>query len=263
MYVLSKLFDVVVTPSAVLLLLCVAGILLTLRRTAPRWAKRFLVAGVGGLLAFAVLPVGTWMMRPLENRFAMPEPMPDRVDGIIVLGGAISVDRSIDRRGPVLNDAAGRMTTFIAMAHRYPQARLVFSGGNADPFVTKTSEAEIARSFFRDIGLGSREILYEVESRNTYENALYSHRLVKPRPAERWLLVTSAADLPRAVGCFRGTGWSVIAIPADYHTLHGGAGAPPGLTHGLREADWAAHEWIGLVYYWLRGWTPTLFPGSA
>ena len=263
MYVLSKLFDVVVTPSSVLLLLCLAGLLLTLRRTAPRWAKRLLIAGVGGLFAFSILPLGTWMLRPLESRFAMPSPMPDHVDGIIVLGGAISVDRSVDRGAPMLNDAAGRMTTFVAMAHRYRRARLVFSGGNADPFVVKTSEAGIARRFFREMGLETRTILYESQSRNTYENALYSQRLVRPRLGERWLLVASAADLPRAVGCFQRVGWPVVPIPSDYHTPRDDLGFVPGLLRGLRDADRAAHEWIGLMYYRLRGWTPALFPGPA
>lgn len=263
MYILSKLIDLVVTPSAILPLLCAVGLLLTLRRIAPHWARRFLVVGIGGLLAFAVLPLGTWMMRPLEDRFSMPDPMPDRVDGIIVLGGAISVDQSVDRNTTALNDAAGRMTAFATLAHRYPHARLVFSGGNADPFVVKTSEAAIARSFFAGMGLETRAILYESESRNTHENALYSRRLVKPRPSERWLLVTSAVDLPRAVGCFRGVGWPVIAIPSDYHTLRNRSGFAPGLVHGFRAADWAVHEWIGLLYYRVRGWTPALFPGPA
>lgn len=263
MYILSKLFDLVVTPSAILPLLCAIGLLLTLRRTAPRWSRRFLIVGVGGLLVFAVLPLGTWMMRPLEDRFSMPAPMPNDVDGIIVLGGGISVDRSVDRDTPTLNDAAGRMTAFVALAYRYPHARLVFSGGNADPFVVKTSEAVIARTFFRDIGLGSRDMLYETESRNTFENAVYSRRLVKPRAGQRWLLVTSAVDMPRAVGCFRGVGWPVIAIPSDYHTLRSRSGFAPGLVHGLRDADWAMHEWLGLLYYRLRGWTPALFPGPT
>lgn len=261
MYILSKLLDLVITPSVVLPLLCTVGLLLTLRRTALHCAKWCLVLGIGGLLAFAILPLGSWMMRPLEDRFSMPDPMPADVDGIVVLGGGISVDRSVDRNAPLLNDAGGRMTAFVALAHRYPRARLVFSGGNADPFVVKTSEAAIARSFFRGMGLGTRDIVYEAKSRNTYENALNTRRLVKPRPGERWLLVTSAVDMPRAVGCFRGVGWPVIAFPSDYHTLRGSSGFLPGLVHGLRQADWAMHEWMGLLYYRVRGWTPALFPG--
>ncbi len=263
LFILSKLFEVIATPGAVLVLVSAVGVVLTLRRSSSPWARRLLVVGVGGLLAFAVLPLGSWMIRPLETRFPMPRPMPDRVDGIIVLGGAVSVDRSTEWGRPVLNDAADRMTTFMAMARRYPKARLVFAGGNGDPFDAGKSEAEIARGFFDEMGMGPRGIVYETKSRNTHENALYARRLVKPGRGETWLLVATAADLPRAVGCFRSVGWPVIGIPSNYRALRRGWGLLPGLVHGLRNADWAAHEWIGLVYYRLRGWTPALFPGPA
>jgi uncharacterized SAM-binding protein YcdF (DUF218 family) len=263
LFILSKLSDVITAPSDVLLLASVAGVVLTLRRPSSRWPRRLLVAGVGGLLAFAVLPLGSWMIRPLETRFPMPDPMPAHVDGIIVLGGAISVDRSIAWRRPVLNDAAERMTTFIAMAHRYRNARLLFTGGNADPFHPKASEAQIAGHMFDELGMKDRNIIYEARSRNTHENALYSRRLVNPRPGETWLLVTTAADLPRAVGCFRAVDWPVIAIPSNYRSFRRGSDLLPGLVEGFRSADWAMHEWIGLLYYRLRGWTPTLFPGPG
>jgi uncharacterized SAM-binding protein YcdF (DUF218 family) len=222
---------------------------------------RLLIVGVVGLCAFAVLPLGSWMIRPLEGRFPMPDPMPAQVDGIIVLGGAVSVDRSIAWRVPVLDDSADRMTTFLAMAHRYPKARLMFTGGNADPFVAKASEADIARRFFQSVGLD--RVVYEARSRNTHENALFSKKLANPARGETWLVVTSAADLPRAVGCFRAVGWNVIGIPSNYRASRGWREPMPGLVRGLRRADWAMHEWIGLVYYRLRGWTSSLFPGPT
>lgn len=263
LFILSKLFDMVAVPSAVLVLLSAIGVLLTLRRSSSAWAQRLLVIGVGGLLAFAVLPLGSWMIRPLETRFPMPDPMPTHVDGVIVLGGAISVERSTSWGQPVLNDAADRMTTFTAMARRYPGARLVFTGGNADPFNANKSEAEIARHLFNDFGMAGRGVVYEAKSRNTHENALYTERLVHPGRGETWLLVTTAADLPRAVGCFRRVGWPVVGIPTNYRSSPGGSELLPGLVRGLRTADWAVHEWIGLVYYRIRGWTPSLFPGPA
>lgn len=259
LYILARLFDEVARPSTILPLLAVIGLVLTLRRPASRRGRGLLIAGVGGLAAVAVLPVSTWMLRPLEDRFPAPQAMPQRVDGIVVLGGAISLARSTDRGTPELTRAAGRMTAFAALAHRYPNARLVFTGGNADPFAKKTSEADVARVFFA--GLGLTGVRYEERSRNTHENALFSLQMMHPKPDEKWLLVTSAADLPRAIGSFRGAGWSVIAYPADYHTLRHRTAFLPGLADGLCDLDWAVHEWIGLFYYRLRGWTPVLFPG--
>lgn len=258
-YIVSKIFDLIFCPSALLLLCSVLGGWLTLRRAESLWGRRLLVVGVGGLMAFATLPLGEWMMQPLEERF--PPAQLDHVDGIIVLGGAPAVGRSVNRGMPLMGDTADRMTSFVALARRYPQARLIFSGGNSDPFSNGTPEATIAGLFFDDMGLDPTRITFEGASRNTHENAVLSQRLMQPKPGEQWLLVTSAADMPRAVGCFRAAGWPVIAMPTNYKTLHNASRFVPGLLQGLRLADWASHEWIGLVYYRLHGWTPSLFPG--
>jgi len=260
-FVLSKIFSVVAQPSFVLLLLCAIGLLLTLWRGRSRWADGLLIAGIGGVATCAILPVGTWLLRPLEDRFAPPSPMPAQVDGIVVLGGAIEADKSDNRGMPALNIRAGRMTEFVALARRYPRAQLLFSGGSDELFPTPPTEADVARRFFAQMGLSADRVIFEGKSRNTHENALFSRRLVSLKPGQRWLLVTSAADMPRAVGCFRAAGWRVTAYPSDYRTYRGRAGFLPGLLDGLTNTDWAVHEWAGLLYYRLRGWTSSFFPG--
>jgi len=260
LYVLARLFDMVIAPSVLLLLLCVAGLALTLRDR-PVWGMRLVIAGVAGFMVIALTPLGAWLLRPLEDRFPPPSPLPERVDGIISLGGAINVGLTQDRGRPALNDSAARMTDFVALARRYPRARLVFAGGNASIVPGPITEAQVARVFYGELGIDPRRMVFEHRSRNTHENALFAKAIVHPKSGQHWLLVTTAADLPRAVGAFRGVGWSVTAVPADYHTPTGAGGWAPGLVTGLRNADWAMHEWIGLVYYRLRGWSPALLPG--
>jgi uncharacterized SAM-binding protein YcdF (DUF218 family) len=167
----------------------------------------------------------------------------------------------VNRDMPLLNEAGDRMRVFVMLARRYPKARLAFAGGNGAPFAAKATEAQIARRFADEMGLDPSRIAYESKSRNTHENAAFAKPIVRPRPGERWLLVTSAADLPRAVGSFRAVGWQVTGYPSNYHTMHGRSHFLPGVVEGLKLADWAAHEWTGLVYYRLRGWTPSLYPG--
>jgi uncharacterized SAM-binding protein YcdF (DUF218 family) len=259
-YGVSKIFWWFIQPGTLLLILCVAGAVSVCWRPRQCVGRVVLIAGVAGLVACAWLPLGTWLLRPLENRFPPPLRLPSHVDGFILLGGAIELRDSLARGTPVLNLRAGRMTAFVALARRYPVARLVFSGGNPDPFAKGLTEAEVARTFFLSMGLDPWRMVFESNSRNTRENALYSRQLVKPAPHQVWILVTSAADMPRAIGCFRAVGWQVIPFPVDYHAAPTGAGRAPGLAAGLEEVGWAAHEWIGLLYYRWRGWTPQLFP---
>ena len=58
--------------------------------------------------------------------------------------------------------------------------------------------------------------MLEDQSRNTRENAIFTRRLVDPKPGERWLLVTSAWHMPRAIGVFRKAGFEIEAFPVDY-----------------------------------------------
>jgi uncharacterized SAM-binding protein YcdF (DUF218 family) len=113
-------------------------------------------------------------------------------------------------------------------------------------------------------GIPRQRVLLEDRSRNTYENALFTRELVKPKPGQRWLLVTSAWHMPRAVGCFRRVGFPVEAYPVDWHTwprLHWSLSRSFG--GGLAGLDTAVHEWLGLLAYRVTGRTSALFPAPA
>jgi uncharacterized SAM-binding protein YcdF (DUF218 family) len=100
---------------------------------------------------------------------------------------------------------------------------------------------------------------------NTAENALFAKQLVAPKQGERWLLITSAMHMPRAIGAFRKADFPVEACPVDYQTA-GPAElwTPPGsLLAGVGKLDLAVHEWLGLAVYWATGRTDSLFPGPA
>ena len=103
--------------------------------------------------------------------------------------------------------------------------------------------------------------MFEDRSRNTHENAVFSHALAQPKPGETWVLITSAFHMPRAVGAFRRAGWTVVPYPVDYALEPD----PPmswqmdflGAMGTLRSA---VHEWTGLAAYRLTGKTDALFP---
>ena len=258
--VYARLADVLTRPSLLLLLAAVIGLLL-LWAGRRRSARIWLTIGVGGYLCVLVLPVDEWALAPLENRFPQVTAPPAHVDGIIVLGGAVRVGITEAHGIPALNSAAERMTEFVALARRYPDARLAFTGGNASLLPGRLTEADVARMLFDELGVPPQRVVYENRSRNTWENAVYLKRLLGPRPGQTWLLVTTAADMPRAVGVFRRVGWDVLPWPVNYMTGSGTARLElGGLGEDLTQLDWAAHEWVGLLAYRLLGRTETLFP---
>ena len=256
---LSKILGALAEPlNTILLLLLVATLLLWRGRArAGRW---LLTATVAVLSLIMVLPISNLLLTPLEQRFPQLDPLPAKVDGIVMLGGAQQPRLTRAYGQPAMNDHAERMTTFLALARRYPEARLLFSGGSGDIRHPEAGEADTVRLFLEQQGFDASRVQYESRSRNTYENALYSKALVKPQANETWLLVASAGDVPRSIGVFRAVGWQVTPFPCDYNALPLEWTPSFSLLDSLKGVDYALHEWIGLLAYYLTGKSSSIFP---
>lgn len=260
-FILSKIFEVVAAPVNFALLAGALGVALSFTRR----ARLGRLIGGGVLLFLLILgftPLPSLLAVPLEERFPAPPEDASAPAGVIILGGAVNEELSAIRHSVTLNDAAERIVEAIALKSRYPKARFIFSGGSAALFGSEHSEADTIARFWRETGVDRGDIVYENRSRNTLENAIYTRDLAKPRDGERWLLVTSAMHMPRAVGVFRKAGFDVVAWPVDYRT----SGDPwrvnfRSASTNFALAENAFHEWVGLLAYRLTGKTGALFPG--
>ncbi len=247
-------------PGLALLGLTMAALGLHRVGTSLAWAG--VLATLSGLT-----PIANWALLPLEQRFPALVGDVRPVDGIIVLSGGIDLTTSRTRRRLELNDAGERITALVELAHRFPQARLVYSGG--DPSRSggrvRAPEAVLAAAYLERVGIAPARLTIETGSRTTAENAFEVRKLLTPRPGERWLLVTSAWHMPRAVGAFRRVGLELEPFPVDFRT------AGPFATRftfghaadGLHQLDVAAKEWAGLLFYHLTGRSDALFPAPA
>jgi len=251
-YVAAKLVQFVLLPSNICMLLGLAGLILYGMHRRKTGA-RLLVAAVVALCVIGVTPVGLILTLPLENRF--PQWRPDGIDptGIIVLGGVISPAVSRARHEVALSGAAERITTAVTLARRFPDSRIVFAGD---------VESVFARRILEDLGVPASRIVLERRSRNTADNAVFTKQLLQPQPGQRWLLVTSAIHMPRAVGAFRKAGFPVEPVPVDYTTTDWSTIwlMPDSLLAGIDRTDVAVHEWLGLIGYRLTGRSSALFP---
>jgi uncharacterized SAM-binding protein YcdF (DUF218 family) len=259
-FILSKTVALLLVPSNLIAIIGVAGLLLM----ATRWrrAGRRLTIAAGVLLAVAGLfPLGAILNHALESRFPSWDPARGAPDGIVVLGGAILPKLSLDYGMPAVSGDAGRILAIAKLARAYPKARIIYSGGDPSLLGNKPAEAQFLMPLLDDFGIARDRVTLESRSRNTAENAVYSKEIARPKPGERWLLVTSAQHMPRAVGCFRRVGFAVEAYPVAWR---GGRkiGYWPSLriAGNLSRLDNAANAWIGLFAYWLTGRTSALLP---
>jgi uncharacterized SAM-binding protein YcdF (DUF218 family) len=261
-FVLSKILGFFALPSNALIVLGLVGVAIAVLRSA-RAGGKLIVASLILLAIFGLSPLANGLILPLEDRFPPWDASRGPPIGIIVLGGAFETLVSTTRADIPLNDAAERMTASAALALRYPEARIIFTGGVGSLLYGGPTEGELARRFYASLGIPASRVTVEEESRDTAENARFTWSLAAPRPGERWLLVTSAFHMPRAIGAFRRVGFAVEAYPVDYRTRGVEDLARPfaSLGEGLRRTDVAVREWIGLVMYRIAGRTAELFPG--
>ncbi|HQX61079.1 MAG TPA: YdcF family protein, partial [Burkholderiaceae bacterium] len=175
--------------------------------------------------------------------------------GIVVLGGALSGPELWQAHRQVgLNEQAERMTEAVALMRLHPKLRLLFTGGNASISGEGTSEAHRAKVFFDAMGVDPTRVVYESASRNTYENALLSASIPGVDKTQRWLLLTSAFHLPRAMGVFTHAGWNVTPWPVDYRMTPHDSWFDFSLHYGPGLWELALHEWLGFAAYRMAGW---------
>ncbi|MBT3305333.1 MAG: YdcF family protein [Alphaproteobacteria bacterium] len=260
-FALSKIFWFLVNPGNLLLLLfCLGtGLLWTRWRQLGRWLVS--AATTTGLI-LAIFPFGSWLFGTLEDRFPPLVELPPRVDGIVVAGGVVDPGMTADRGQISIGGAVERLFETATLANRYPQAKLVFSGGSGSLLEQDKKEAAVVAPVLRQLGIDPGRVIFESQSRNTAENATYSYRAAQPKEGETWILITSAFHMPRTVGTFRKAGWQVTPYPVDYYTRRNAA--TPLLFNfslGMGSLGSAIHEYLGLLFYWTNGKTDELFPG--
>jgi uncharacterized SAM-binding protein YcdF (DUF218 family) len=261
-FILSKLIWLAFSPDALIVLFLVLCLVLIWFNRLKK-AKILLHIVVSLCLVITFLPVGQWVLYPLESRFLPVMELPRNVDGIIMLAGAENLSSTEFWKQHQLGDAAERYTQFIYLMNHYPDARHIFTGGIGSLNQSGINSSDVAKMFFASQSVDINEITFESESRNTYENVVNTRKRVRPLPGETWLMVTSAYHMPRAIGIFSKQNWPVIPFPVDYKThpeklLDISVNFSGNLSHlclGL-------HEWTGLLAYYLTGKTAGLLPRS-
>lgn len=230
-----------------------------------KWALRCFALAAILVMAFGYSPLPNLALLTLEDRFPMRSataPELKSAEGIIILGGSFNPYMSHHRTQISINDTIERVTEGVALARQLPNLKLIFTGGTATLSSGFDSEAKLARDFLTSQGIPTQKIIFEDKSLNTYENAMLSADILKPKPGQKWVLVTSAFHMPRAVALFRAQGFEVIPYPVDYHLSGSKTLFRPhvDLTEGLSYSDIAAKEWLGLFVYWAGGKISEIFP---
>jgi uncharacterized SAM-binding protein YcdF (DUF218 family) len=145
----------------------------------------------------------------------------------------------------IRSNLSERVTETVRLSKLYPDAKILYSGGG--------TEAQLVKKVLMRLGVEHERIIIENRSQNTAGNARSSKIIAAPKPLEKWLLVTSAFHMPRAMGAFRAVGFPVQADPVDFRGLRAETGA-------RQQAALALREYLALFIYWVSAQSNALFP---
>jgi uncharacterized SAM-binding protein YcdF (DUF218 family) len=156
-----------------------------------------------------------------------------------------------------LGEAGDRYTAALELYRKHPKSIIIFTGGSGnlrDAFNSNKSETALAQEFFFAQGIQPERLILETRSRNTAENAEFTLKLVQPKQDTKWILVTSAFHMPRAVRSFQTAGWrNLTAYPVDFRTGSFKSQAGWNFERNLKNFNIMIREVIGQLVYRLTG----------
>lgn len=236
---LKSLLRTLILPPAGPLILALAGALLLARRaggTARRVAWTFLVAGLALLWALSTPAVAEALSRLAVRYPALDPSQPVNAQAIVILGGSEVFSDAPEYGGAAVGlELLGRVSYGAYLARRSGLPVLVSGVDEALPMSTVLA---------RDFGIRARWV--EDRSRDTFENARFSARLLEPQGVRRILLVTSADHEWRAAHEFASAGFTVEPAPVSTWAprTHGPAYYTPE-AHALLQSSSAVYEILG------------------
>ena len=220
------------------------------RRTVLLMILPFLALTVISLPAVSYVALGT-----LEWRYPPRESRPTRAQAIVVLSaGALHPD-AVRIRDELSGNSLFRCLHAAEVYHQGPPLPILVTGGNVDPRTIGLPDGDLMREFLLRQGVERADLIVENAARSTYENAVESRKLLERRQIREIILVTEATHMLRAVRCFRKQGIGVTPSACHHRATRFSWSVAAFLPNPSSACDCvdAAHEWLGLAWYWLRG----------
>lgn len=253
MFLFKKVFSRLLFPVPLCSEILVIGLILLSFRRSQKAGRIVVSCGVVLLLLLSSGPAGDYLLGRLEREFP---PLVTTSEGfpafnyVVVLSGGASSAPDIPLSSQLSGESLARLVEGVGLHKKLAGSKLVLSGGSlGDP----VAEAEIMARVALLLGVSQQDIVLESRSRDTEEEARFLQPLLQTQP---FILVTSAAHMPRAMALFRKAGTKPVPAPTGYLTKQQGSKRfdyyYPGLP-GLSKTSTAVYEYLGLAWAKLRG----------
>jgi uncharacterized SAM-binding protein YcdF (DUF218 family) len=249
-FYLSKIVNFFINPLYILFLIILTQLFIIFfiesKKLVIFFSKLFLIL----FLFFGYVPLSNFLLNKIED-YIQPSKYPiQQLTGLVVLGGSFETGLESKERNHVsLNSSAERLTKTLEIYKKNPRILILFSGFSNEIKPQGWSESDMAKKFFLDQGVRIDNLIFENQSRNTFENIKYSKEIITNYKGT-WGLITSANHMPRSFFAFKKQGLILEPISVDYKT---GTSRMFWINFnillGLTNWNVIFHELIGILYY--------------
>jgi len=244
MFFLKKVVSRCFFPLPLSLELLLLGLFLLWFTRRQRLGKGLVTCGVLALLGLGNVFTANALLHPLEHRYppfspAEIKPGDPPINFIAVLGGFGDHDPDVPITSHLGPDQMVRLVEGVRVHREIPGSKLILSGS--------FDSAEGMTQMAETLGISADEILQLSNPRDTEDEG---RQLASIVGSQRFILVTSAVHMPRAMMLLRERGLQPIAAPTDYlsprHHLESDDFIPD--AYKLFKTQVAFYEYLGLAW---------------
>jgi len=251
-FFLSKTLNFFIYPLNILLV-NVFLIILFFFLNKKKITKFFALLFIFLFLFFGIYSLPYFLLNKLEDYIKVSKISYSQLTGVIVLGGGVGKGLVPKERNEAsLHEAAERLTKAIEIYKKNPRIIILFSGFSGSLKPEGWNESDTARKFFIDQGVREENLIFENQSRNTFENVKFSIKIIEDKKGN-WGLITSASHMARSFLVFKKNGLILEPISVDYKTGNSKVFWLDFNFYGaINLWNVLLHEIIGISYYKLK-----------
>ncbi len=251
MLLISKAVSQLLLPPGIFILLG----MIVLVFWKKQWARTLFIGTLAFMWALSTEPVRDYLTHPLEFQYSAfrVNTHPNSKAAIVLLGGGIRENAPDFYGSDMLSKTSMVRTMYAATIAKQTNLNIYATGGTPLTQTAKT-EADMMKTWLVWLGIDVSRIISENKANTTWENAVFTQKLLNDKDINTIILVTSAWHMPRAAWCFEQQGLKVTPAPTDYLTSLSSYDLRSYLPHWrvLADSGKALHEYLGLMWYKLR-----------
>lgn len=247
MFFVKKIISETLLPIPIGIFLIILSLIFMFRKSYLK-AKIFLILSCLWFLLLSNTMISNLIVQPLESSHQTLKDTPKDIEFILVLGNGHNTNDDFPITSQLNSTAINRFVEALRHYNNLENAKLILSGYSG--LFDENSHAQMQKKLALSLGVKEEDIITFDTPKDTKDEAVETKKLLQNK---RVILVTSATHMKRAFMIFKKEGIDVIASPTNHKFSSNKYSFLEFKASNLQKVELAFHEYLGIVYYYLKG----------